>query len=271
MTLPFSVFSGAGNSFCFFDGRNIDFPVEEVSSICRQEGVDGVIVLENSGNTSDIKMRIFNPDHSEAEMCGNGLRCFVGFLSHLGLTKKKYSIETAGGNYLAWQEGKNVRIVWHPPSNFRWSLDDNLHFLNTGVPHAVVFVDELESVDVLAKGRFYRYHPYFSPSGANVNFVKVHSKNHISIRTYERGVERETLACGTGAVASALAAAKNFSLTSPIEVSVASKEKITIYFNESFDAIEMSGPISFIKDGEMRLGDAAGFSLNTKTPIISSI
>lgn len=254
MSLLYSHYSGAGNAFFIFDNRKENFPLACISEICRQHGLDGVIFLESSKN-ADYKMRIFNRDSSEAEMCGNGLRCFIKYLKELGFCQKTYVIETKAGIHTAWLQEEGVCVHMRPPSQLKWNLAPNLSFINTGVPHAVLFVPSVDSLDISVEGPKWRFHPFFAPAGANVNFVSLRDENSIFIRTYERGVEGETLACGTGAVASALATAYRHSYSSPLEVFVRSGEILKISFTKDFKNIEMEGPATLIKRGSFSLND----------------
>lgn len=238
-SFSFSKYSGCGNDFILFDHRSSYISQEMVSKLChRQNGVgaDGVILVERS-DVCDAKMRIFNADGSEAEMCGNGLRCLAKFLQELGFPKKRLTIETMTQTLEVDYIDDHILATMGTPHSLKQNIDLAIegekfitHYIDTGVPHAVIFVDELENVAVTPIGRKIRHHPQFAPKGANANFVKVVSPNAISIRTYERGVEEETFACGTGATASALIAALNYNLKPPIKVNTRSKEYLEIDF-----------------------------------------
>lgn len=250
--LPYSKYSGAGNSFLFFDNRKKVFPFEKIPSLCTLEKVDGIILLEEQ-----LRMRIFNADGSEAEMCGNGLRCFIRFLADLGIKRPFYHVETGAGILEGRIVGEEVAIKMSAPSPIKNVTIENLelHFLNTGVPHAVQFVDDVETVDVENLGHHIRAHPYFAPAGTNATFASCFD-GILHLRTYERGVERETLACGTGAVAVALAAAKKFELSSPLTLLPTSKEKLTVSFqrnNEEFTNIILTGPAKKISQGSLTI------------------
>lgn len=259
MTSGYRCYSGAGNTFLIFDNRHGDFPCHLASSLCLKENMDGVVLLEDSG-MANFKMRILNSDGSESAMCGNGLRCFIRFLDDIGESREHYQIETEAGLYYAWKEEDQVIVKMLPPSQMKWDIEENVHFLNTGVPHCVVFVENIDEVPIRTLGPKFRYHPLFSPQGANVNFVSVENCHSIKIRTYERGVEDETLACGTGSVASTIAGFMRAGLKSPVTVHLRSQETIEISFTPDFSNIEMKGPVSFLKPGS--------FSLNDKTSII---
>ncbi len=174
-------------------------------------GADGLVILEKS-KKADARMRIFNPDGSEAEMCGNAARCCARVLAEEGLASASdIKMETLSGIITAQVKGNNVKIKMTNPKNFKDEIhvkigDENYKgsFINTGVPHTVFFVDDIEKIDLLKIGPKIRYDKQFQPAGTNVNFAQVLDNDSISIRTYERGVENETYACGTGAVASSI-------------------------------------------------------------------
>lgn len=244
------IYSGAGNTFALVDNRlgRLCTDVNTIQSMTYD--IDGVICLENS-SLYDFKMRIFNKDGSEAQMCGNGLRCLIKFLVELGVVRERYRIETLAsvemGPQIARLIGDEVEVEMGVPHTICWGLPltidgrtYSLHTLNTGVPHAVLF-EEVENI--ISLGRTIRFHPHFAPQGTNVNFAH-YSEGALVVRTYERGVEGETLACGTGATATALAAAHCLNLSSPIEVAVRSGETLTISFQRkegSFYDVRMRG------------------------------
>jgi diaminopimelate epimerase len=193
-------------------------------------------------------MRIFNADGSEAEMCGNGARCFARYIvsekREAGSGKRsdavrKLSIQTKAGIVRAEVRGEDVKVNLTDPRDLRLDVPLEVYgrklsvdSINTGVPHAVVFVEGLDGIDVKGLGAQIRYHKRFAPAGTNVNFIEVESRDSIRIRTYERGVEDETLACGTGSTASALISALKVAGMdqAKIRVITASKEVLTIYF-----------------------------------------
>ena len=219
--LKFTKMVGAGNDFIILDFRIpssvFRIPLSEiVPSLCERRtgiGADGALVMEKS-KKADFKMRIFNADGSEAEMCGNGLRCAVLYEVHKCTSAQvhKLKIETKAGIYEAEITGKNrVRIKMAAPKDLKKDLGVTVNgraikvnYIDAGVPHAVIFVEGLDKIDVDNIGRCIRYHDDFKPRGTNVDFVEIIDDTSIRMRTYERGVEGETLACGTGAVASAI-------------------------------------------------------------------
>jgi len=215
-SLKFVKMVASGNDFVVIDSRipssRIRGPLPKLArSLCQRNtgvGADGLLVLEAS-NKADFRMRIFNADGSEPEMCGNGLRCAA-----LQAHKKRLKIETKAGIYEAAVIGKNkVKIKMEEPKGLRLNFpitvnrrSIKVNYIDTGVPHTVIFVQGLEEIDVGSIGRNIRYHKRFEPRGTNVDFVEIMDEENIKMRTYERGVEGETLACGTGAVASAIIA-----------------------------------------------------------------
>lgn len=231
-------YSGCGNSFVLIDHREKPLTANTplIAKLCSQEQVDGVIFLEKS-HRADYRMRIFNADGSEAEMCGNGLRCLGRFIESLGEKKKTFTVESLFGihtvelleNQVKVQLGAPQQLVKEQALNLKEG-PVTISSLDTGVPHVVLFVDNLDRVDVVGLGEQIRYHPQFFPRGTNANFVEKKAKGQIALRTYERGVEAETPACGTGAAASAIAASWKWGLKSPIEVTTKSGETLSVEF-----------------------------------------
>lgn len=217
-------------------------------------GADGLLLLEKS-RVADIRMRIFNADGSEAEMCGNGARCVA-----LYLKKAKIKIETKAGVIEAEVNGDNVKIKLTEPKDIMLDLpikvnnrNMRINFINTGVPHTVIFAEGLEKIDLVNLGRTIRHHQAFAPQGANVNFIEVLSDNSISLRTYERGVEDETLACGTGSVASALIFALKSETGNKIDVRTKSGEVLKVYFEREknkFANVWLEGKARIVYQGE---------------------
>lgn len=267
--LAFSKYSGCGNDFVLFDNRRKLFRPEYfpiIPSLCHRNlgiGADGVILLEHS-DLCAFRMRIFNADGSEAEMCGNGLRCFGRFLTDQGVSQDTFTVEVGGKAYTLEIKAGSVSASMPPPAEVQWDLNLKTErqsyrydFLDTGVPHAVIFVDDLDKVDLEGEGPFIRHHSLFAPRGTNVDFAMKSPCGGIKVRTYERGVEGETLACGTGCAAAALSAAKKFRLPSPVTVLPKSDAPLKIYFSTSahgFSELRMEGPADFIFQGEIEMG-----------------
>lgn len=257
MTITFEKYSGCGNDFIIVKGLG-NLGKAEVAKLCSRKkgiGADGLLAYEPS-KVADAKMRIFNADGSEAEMCGNGIRCFVDYCIRHGLAKHESAIETLAGNLKAiWHSSEKIDIAMPPPHSFKNPLQVealgstfSLASLNTGVPHALAFVDRLND-HLRELGKAICHHPLFQPAGTNFSLVKVVAAQHLMIRTYERGVEEETESCATAATAAAFAAAKIYGHPSPITVTTPSGSCITICFNSNFENIVMSGPATFIYAG----------------------
>lgn len=246
-------YSGAGNTFIILEENEL--PQKKINSLCTSYLTDGLILLQNVNEQREkrgqevnpVVMRYFNADGYEADMCGNGLRCVIKYLWDQGIKQDIYTIITRVGLQKGMISGDVVTCFLQPPSLCLWDQKIIVEqkelffdFMNTSVDHAVFF---FEAHDVTLLGRKIRYHEYFSPKGTNVNFAKIEG-DEIKLRTYERGVERETPACGTGAVATALAAAKKYHLSSPIKIKVQSNEILEIGFNiknERFEDITLKG------------------------------
>jgi diaminopimelate epimerase len=270
MTLNFTKMNGAGNDFVMLDNRDLSLTLtkDQIEKLCdrhRGIGADGLLCVEPATEGGDFKMRYYNADGGEAEMCGNGARCFGRFVNHLhndSLTKIRF--ETLAGMISAEFESGQVRINMSAPHGLK--LGENLpvagetlsvHSVNTGVPHAVVFVQDLETVPVREWGAGLRYHEAFKPKGTNANFAKVLAADSIAIRTYERGVEDETLACGTGMVACALIHHELTGAASPISVLVKGGDTLRIGFTEStpheYTDVTLFGPADFVFQGSVSL------------------
>ncbi len=252
---------GAGNDFILVDDRARTFPVDDQAFIKRIAsrrtgiGCDGVFLLQPS-DMFDLRMRFMNPDGGEVEMCGNGARCFARLAYDLGAASATMKIETMAGEVCAEVDGEEVRLNLTRPTGLQLGLDLGLEwsvdFLNTGVPHAVVFVDNLSAMDLPALGRTIRSHDWFAPEGTNANFVKVEDDATLSIRTYERGVEAETLACGTGAVAGAIIAAERGWVGLPVAVHCAGGYDLNVDFANG--AATLSGSAEYVFTGEVEYG-----------------
>jgi diaminopimelate epimerase len=266
--LRFTKMNGAGNDFVMVDNRagNLQLSGNDIARLCdrhRGVGADGVLVVERPTNGANFRMRYYNSDGGEAEMCGNGARCFARFADRIAGPLKKITFETQAGVIGATVEGKQVRLQMSDPVDLRLDLEIPLrnetlhgHFVNSGVPHVVVSVDHLEKADVHRNGRAIRQHELFAPKGANVNFLSRRGDKAISIRTYERGVEAETLACGTGVVASALIFAATNNLAGPIGVLVRGGDELSVDFEkrgEQFTNVTLTGPADFAFDGTIEL------------------
>jgi diaminopimelate epimerase len=223
-SVPFYKMQGCGNDFVFVDNRDTGFAPEAmadmVEPVCRKAfgvGADGMMFLDPApaGSTLDYVWHFFNADGSRAEMCGNGSRCAARLAYLIGLAPAKHVFGTDAGPIEAVvdPDSDQVTVLLTPPKDLRLNQTIEveqqpvtLHSVNTGVPHAVAILDAVENVDVWKFGRAIRFHKAFAPAGTNMNFVAVEGPGRLTLRTYERGVEDETYACGTGAVASAIIA-----------------------------------------------------------------
>lgn len=226
--LPFVKYQRAGNDFVLIDGRNSVLPLDLVllsRYVCdRRKGIgaDGLLILRDSA-LADCGLQIFNADGSSPAMCGNGAYCAVDHLVRGRSDQERWVLETPHAVLTSYQV-KGLRVLNLGPvavGHFPILLENlSIYVVNTGVPHAVVFVNSLHSVDVNHLGRQIRYHPAFAPEGVNVNFVcsKAVLCGKVCMRTYERGVEGETLACGTGAAAVAFVARALYGLSDPIAI-----------------------------------------------------
>ena len=270
MELRFTKMNGAGNDFVVIDNRSGEFALDKktIARLCdrhRGVGADGLLAVETAAGAADFRMRYYNADGGEAEMCGNGARCFARFAARLMPAQPAcVDFETMAGKITASLEGDLVSLDMGRPQDHRppQALDVggeklSVHFVNTGVPHAVVFVEDLESVDVRGLGSAIRHHSAFAPKGTNANFVRILAPGRLAIRTYERGVEDETLACGTGVCAVALLHAATGSVPSPVEVTVRGGDTLRVDFTKSsdgsFDSARLTGPADFVFEGVVSL------------------
>jgi len=266
--LRFTKMNGAGNDFILIDNRarEIDLDRSQIAHLCdrhRGIGADGVLLLELPANRADFRMRYFNADGGEAEMCGNGARCFARFANRVAGANGKISFETQAGVISAELASNLVKLRMTEPTDLRLNVklpvaNENkaVHFINSGVPHVVIPVVEIENVEVRLEGAAIRHHRMFSPNGANVNFIEKRESNKIAIRTYERGVENETLACGTGIVASALIFAATENTSGPIHVIARGGDELQVGFQTidgSFRNVTLTGPAEFVFEGTIEI------------------
>ncbi len=266
--LRFTKMNGAGNDFVLLDNRAGDLQLtrEQIIRLCdrhRGVGADGVLLLERPANGADFRMRYYNADGGEAEMCGNGARCFARYANRTAGPFQQLTFETPAGEIGARLVGELVTLRMSEPNDMRLGLELPVEgekfrasYIDSGVPHVVVPVARIDDVDVRSLGAALRHHPLFALRGANANFSEQRGPHHIAIRTYERGVEDETLACGTGVVASALLFAANQDLSGPIEVLVRGGDTMQVDFTregDRFREVMLTGPADFVFDGELPL------------------
>ena len=269
-TIPFWKMSGSGNDFIMIDHRKPAIPQEEiqrfVSQACRRGlsvGADGVIFIEPS-TQADYAWRYYNADGGEVEMCGNGSRCVARFAYLQKIAPAKHTIETKAGIIQAEVLGPSgrVRVRLPDPSALRLDMKIEIegktytgHFINTGVPHVVYLVDDVETVELTRLGRATRHHPLFAPRGANTNFVSITDRQNLKIRTYERGVEDETLACGTGAIAAAIITTALGKTAPPVSLLTRGRIVLGVDFKkegDTFKEIFLEGDARVIYKGELQ-------------------
>jgi diaminopimelate epimerase len=263
-TLDFLKMNGAGNDFVMIDNRSGANALsrDEIARLCdrhRGVGADGLLLLETGQGS--LRMRYYNADGGEAEMCGNGARCFARFAQIVGAAGETLSFSTVAGTVSARIEGAAVTIGMSEPHDLATGRTLEIagqpltvHSLNTGVPHAVVFVGDVAAVDVAGAGRAIRYHQQFAPKGTNANFCEIAGPGALRIRTYERGVEAETLACGTGVVAAALLHHRLAGVPSPVAVTVRGGETLRVGFDagaDGFRNVTLTGPAEVTFEGRV--------------------
>ena len=265
--IEFYKMSGSGNDFIIIDNR--ESVVDEIdlsgfiSSVCRRKmsvGADGFILIENT-DTADFKWRFFNSDGGTAEMCGNGARCAARFAYLKQIAGQKMSFETLAGLVHANIKKDRVEIKMPDPFDFKTdyfvklkSGSITVSSINTGVPHVVIETEDIDNANVVKTGREIRFHKEFAPEGTNVNFVCRGNEGIIEIRTYERGVEEETLACGTGSIAAALVMSEKADILSPVKVLTKSGEFLFIYFEKEgnrFYNVYLEGDARVVYEGRL--------------------
>jgi len=265
--IDFYKMSGSGNDFIIVDNRKKIVDETDlanfVARVCRRKlsvGADGFILLEDT-DAVDFKWQFFNSDGSVAEMCGNGARCAARFAYINQIAGTDMSFETAAGIIHAQVSGDLVKINMPDPADLKtdYGLDlqdssMSVSSINTGVPHVVITVDNIDDAEVVKLGREIRFHDKFAPAGTNVNFVRLQEDGYVAIRTYERGVEDETLACGTGAIAAAIVTAYQAKIQSPVNVLTRGGETLKVYYQEQdglFSDIYLEGDARIIYKGRL--------------------
>ncbi|MDB4793635.1 diaminopimelate epimerase [Methylacidiphilales bacterium] len=268
-SLPFVKMSGAGNDFVVIDNRALNRALtrEQITRLCDRHfgiGADGLLAVEPSDDVkADFRMRYYNADGGEAEMCGNGARCFARFVHPFRRADaERVRFLTPAGLIVGEYFGSDVRINMTAPTemklnqraDFGWGEID-YHFMNTGVPHVVVYVSDAERVEVVTQGRAIRRSAIF-PHGTNVNFVQSIDPANLVVRTYERGVEDETLACGTGVVAAALITHRVRGMALPLRMKVRGGDILAVDAQSEGDAfaeVTLTGPATEVFSGEIKL------------------
>lgn len=265
--ISFQKMQASGNDFVVVDNRkkivkDVKKFTRKICELHKGVGADGVLLLENS-RKGDFKMRIVNSDGSEAEACGNGFRCITRYAKDVLKYPNRFQFDSIAGLIQAQVKGQEISVRLPTPKDLvlRSELNvagNRLHysFINTGVPHVVVFVEGLGKIDVETLGRGIRNHSKFKPKGTNVNFVEVKKNNEIHVRTYERGVEQETQACGTGSTASAILSVLMGYAKAPVTVKTKSGERLKINFNKkgkTVSNVTLSGKAYFVFEGKVKL------------------
>ena len=255
--IHFTKMHGAGNDFILIDDREGTFPIDDHRRIAamatRPDGIgcEGVILVQKS-DCADFQMRFFNPDGTEADMCGNGARCVAAFALEIGASNTpRMSFSTGAGIVEAEVlNGTSVRIAIPDPYGFR---DD---FVIAGVPHKIIPVENISKADVSGEGRRVRMDEEFAPDVTNVDFVTYRKPNRVSMRTYERGVEAETGACGTGAVACAVIGVKDYGLEFPVRVNTFKGYDLCVdgsFDGENVTGVTLTGPVKKVFEGDLDL------------------
>ncbi|MCF0073113.1 diaminopimelate epimerase [Dyadobacter sp. CY261] len=259
MSISFYKYQGTGNDFVMVDDRNLQFPVskELIASICHRRfgvGADGLILLQNAEGY-DFRMVYFNADGGEGSMCGNGGRCVVRFANDLGLFNDSTKFIAVDGEHEATVLGDTIRLKMSNVTGVEQYEDYD--FMNTGSPHYVTYVDDIHETDVVNIGSEIRYGSVYGPKGGtNVNFVEVIEDNHLSVRTYERGVEDETFSCGTGVTACALSANIREGWEGPVTVETIGGT-LAVEYQENgegqFKDIYLIGPAVRVFEGTLKV------------------
>ncbi|TLU87519.1 MAG: diaminopimelate epimerase [Chlorobium sp.] len=265
MKITFSKLSGAGNDFIVIDNRegSVHLSTSQIREMCTRRtgiGADGLILIEPSAECA-FSMKYYNADGFPGSMCGNGGRCAAYFASTIGIASSPdngYTFEANSNHYSAWIIGdQTVKLQMLEPKEFRNDITiDGMvcHSLNTGSPHAIIYIHDLANAKVAETGKTIRHRTDIFPEGTNVNFIEITSPESLSIRTFERGVEDETLACGTGAVAAALMSYRLAKISSTtVRVTVKSGDTLQVQFSDNMKELFLIGPAKIIYEGTMSL------------------
>ncbi len=262
-TINFFKYQGTGNDFIMIDNRCHIFSLENssckniealISKLCDRKfgiGADGLILIQNHEDY-DFEMVYYNADGSQS-MCGNGSRCAVHFASYLGIVQEKTTFLAIDGAHSAFIEGELIHLKMNNVSEVK-NINDNI-FIDTGSPHIIKYVDDIATYPIFDEGRKIRNSAFFKKEGTNVNFVQLLDRNKISVRTYERGVEDETLSCGTGVTAVSLAVSAK-GLVSPISIKTLGgmlKVSFSKIDEETFEEIYLIGPAGMVFEGKIKI------------------
>lgn len=265
--IRFTKMHGAGNDFIVIDNRPYRLNETEAADLARSQckrrvgtGADGLLLLDKDSVTS-FSMRHYNPDGTRSSFCGNGARCIAQFAFTHGIAPKNLTFAADDGMHSAQVEGHNVRLDMTITQQIQTGqsltvsgTDYLLYCINTGAPHAVVFAKDVTAVSVDAIGRSIRYHPRFEPEGTNVTFAEPVDSGNLNVRTYEKGVEAETLSCGTGSVAAAIVSNQCGYVTPPISVMTRGGERLIVDFASDGSQIEdvtLEGSAHMVYHGEI--------------------
>ncbi len=258
--MQFYKYEGTGNDFVMIDNRSLAFPKDDIQlieKICNRRfgiGADGLILLENDDST-DFKMVYYNSDGNESSMCGNGGRCLVAFAKKLNIIKDHAIFSAVDGLHYATID-VNGFVSLHMKDVDEVRQNENHIFLNTGSPHHVQLVEDLHIFDVRNEGAKIRYSDLYGKAGRNINFVSQTDENKFALRTYERGVEDETLSCGTGATAVAIAMkaiGKTDSSVIQLRVEGGELEVSFVEKNGFFTQVFLKGPATFVFEGNLTI------------------
>lgn len=266
MEIPFYKMHGAANDFIVVDDRSLTFPAHDAdwmaAVMARNTGVgsEGILLIQPAEQTH-FRMRFFNPDGGEVDMCGNGARCIARLAHELDVAPADMQFDTLAGVVGAVVDHDTVQLTMTPPKD--WRLNQSLthegrawpyHFVNSGVPHVVIEVEDISAIDVPRLGAAVRYHEAFAPKGTNVNFIQITGPSSLSIRTYERGVEAETPACGTGIVAAGLIAGKTGRCAVPVNITSAGGYLLSVNYaltEASAENVTLTGPAAHVFQGTL--------------------
>lgn len=254
MKIQFYKYEGTGNDFVMIDNRNNELKRDQqdlFENLCDRKfgiGADGLILLQNKEGY-DFEMVYFNADGRESSMCGNGGRCIVAFAKQLEIIQESCRFLAIDGDHEATIDAQNhVKLKMQDIEEIE--VNEKYFWLDTGSPHYVQYVDDVAFIDVAKEGAAIRYSQRFEGEGTNVNFVEVET-DHLLVRTYERGVEDETLSCGTGVTAVALVHAQTSGARSPIQIRTLGGD-LEIYFSRlphGYENIHLAGPARFVFEG----------------------
>ena len=260
MELTFYKYQGTGNDFVMIDNRSQFFPKENtqlIEKLCDRRfgvGADGLILLENHADF-DFKMVYYNSDGNESSMCGNGGRCLVAFAKQMGVVKNKAEFEAVDGYHFATIDAEGI-VALQMKDVDAIKNESNYTFLNTGSPHHVQLVNDLKNLDVKVEGSKIRYSDLYGNAGSNVNFVNQLANDIFAVRTYERGVEDETLSCGTGVTAVAIAMHQLGKTKNNIIDLNVEGGKLKVQFDEdngNYTNVFLIGPATFVFEGKIEM------------------